>query len=199
MQVAHDLQRVQVDLHQLCGELAAGDEVAAIGTEVHVVDAGARDVEPVAEGKCVRVTEVEMALRLGHDDCPPAVGHEVHVVRVGDGDVGTGTTPGAGIDRRKAVRDVIGGVEPLHVPRRHDVLRVVAGAEVVDDLHRRRVDDVHRRAAAVGHVDAIGVALDRSTEHPGAGVGVDVRAAGDRGHSGQRIGGRRMTGRVQLR
>src|SRR4051794_22239057 len=56
MQVAHDLQCVQVDLHQLCRELAAGDEVAAVGTEVHVVDARARDAEPVAEGKRVRVT-----------------------------------------------------------------------------------------------------------------------------------------------
>src|SRR3954468_22218866 len=97
MQVAHDLQRVQVDLHQLCGELAAGDEVAAVGTEVHVVDAGARHVEPVADGERVRVAEVEMALRLGDDDGPPAVGHEVHVVRVGDGDVRTGATPRAGI------------------------------------------------------------------------------------------------------
>src|SRR6476620_4438899 len=51
MQVAHDLQRVEVDLDQLCGELAAGDEVAAVGAEVHVVDARARDVESVPKRK----------------------------------------------------------------------------------------------------------------------------------------------------
>src|SRR4051795_10105766 len=36
MQVTHDLQRVQVDLHQLRRELAAGDEIATVGAEVHV-------------------------------------------------------------------------------------------------------------------------------------------------------------------
>ena len=84
-----------VDLDQLPGELAAGEQVAAVSREVHVVDAAARHGEGVDDAERVRVAEVEPAQALGDDDREPAVGREVHVVGVGDGDGAAGLAPSA--------------------------------------------------------------------------------------------------------
>ena len=66
--------------------------------------------------------------------------------------------PVGGIDRRQAAvgaaLGVVGHPERLEVPRRHDVLRVDADPEPVDDLERGRIDHVDVVGLHVRHVDA---------------------------------------------
>ena len=86
--------------------------------------------------------------------------------------------PVFGIDRRQAalgrVLGVVGDPERLQVPRRHDVLRVEADLEAVDDLEGRRVDDVDVVRLQVGNVDARQRAARRLAQLAGAGVAVEV-------------------------
>ena len=57
-----------VDLDQLGAELARGDEVGAVGGEIHVVDAETRNVERVDECHRVRIAEVEALESFCDDD-----------------------------------------------------------------------------------------------------------------------------------
>ena len=70
----------------LPGELAAGEQVAAVGGEVHVVDATHGTVQRLVQRHRVRIAEVEPLQALGDDDRVAPVGREVQVVRVVDRD-----------------------------------------------------------------------------------------------------------------
>ena len=94
---------------------------------------------------------------------------------------------------------VIGDVERLHVPRRHDVLRAEADAETADHLERCRVDDADGARDAVGHVDARQGAGDGRAEIGRARVSIEVdRRCHGIGGSGRparrlrRFGGRQL-------
>src|SRR6185437_9586880 len=87
VQVADDLQRVQVDPDQAAAELAGGDQVGAGGREVDVVHARAVDVDQVPERERLRVAEVQVLAGLRDHDGVLPVGCVVHVVRVVNRDV----------------------------------------------------------------------------------------------------------------
>ena len=118
---AHDLLAGDVDDDHLSRELAAREQLAPVGGEVHVVDTEAGHSERVVEPEGMRVSEVEPVQPLGDDDRVPAVWGEVHVVGVVDGDRSAGLA-GPRVDRRQAVTDVVRDVEMAEVPGRHDVL-----------------------------------------------------------------------------
>jgi len=67
-----------------------------------------------------------------------------------------------------------GHPQRLHVPGRHDMLRVHADLVLVDHLQRGGVDHPDVVRAAVGHVDALQVALDRLAELAGGRLAVQV-------------------------
>ena len=163
----------KVDLDQLPGELAAGDQVAAMCREVHVVDAPTRHGEGMDDAEGVRVAEVEPAKPLCDDDRKLAIGREVQVVGVGDGNGAAGPRRPR-IDRRDRVALVVQHIERLQVPRGRDVLRQCADRELPDDLQAARVDDVDRVAVAVRDVDARECASRGAAEHVRTVRGIDV-------------------------
>ena len=99
------------------------------------------------------------------------------------------------------VLGVVGDPQRAQVPRRHDVLRVEADLELVDDLERRRVDHVDvvatgraARRRAAGRRRRAGLIL------PAVGFAVEVGRIGHRRHAGHRAttggaAGRRLRGR----
>src|SRR5205807_2050648 len=91
-----------VELQQIAGELAAGDEVAAVGGEVGVVDAPAGHVDRAPQRHGVRVAYVEPVAAFRHDEGRPAVRGEVQVVRRVDRYRSAGL-PGARVDRYELV------------------------------------------------------------------------------------------------
>ena len=187
---AHDPLALDVDLHQLARELAAGERVPAVGREVHVVDARARHHERMVQAEAVRVTEVEPMEPFGDDDRIPPVRCEVHVVRVVDRNR-RARLAGLRIDRRQAVAEIVRDVERLQVVRRCDVLRERTDGEVFDDLEGLRVDHVDGRALAVGDVDARQRGARDGREHVRAVVRVHVAGRGRRDACGHPPGPRR--------
>src|SRR5207253_11448732 len=79
---AEDAVGGRFDLDELAGELAGGDEVAAVGGEVGVVHAFAGDRDRRPQGHGDRVAKVDPFPRLGHHHGGAAVRGEVEVVRV---------------------------------------------------------------------------------------------------------------------
>src|SRR4029077_4128975 len=134
-------QRMQVDPDQAAGEFAGGDQIGAGGREVDMVHAGAIDVDPMPEGKRVRVAEVQVLAGFGHHDGVAPVGGEVHVVGVVYRDIPAGWPAGPGVDRGEAVGLVVGCVERAQVVRGHHVLRVEPALVRGDDPAGGRVDD----------------------------------------------------------
>ena len=114
--VPRDRLGVQVDSHHLAGEFATGEREAAVGGEVHVVDAGQSHGQRFLERERVWVAERERLARFLDHDRVPSVGREVHVVRVGHRDVRAGALAGVRVDRCQAVADVVRGVQRAKVP-----------------------------------------------------------------------------------
>ncbi len=178
--VDHPL-RAQVDLDHPPGELAAGERVAAVGGEVHVVDpAAVRHVERVDEPHRGRIAEVEALEGLGDDDGVAAVGREVQVVGILDRDRPSGP-PGPRVDRGEAVAEIVVDVQGAEVPGRRHVLGQLAGGEVLDDPERPLVDHVDGRAHAVRHVHVRGISADGGREVARPIVGVDIEGSGGMG------------------
>ena len=150
-----------------------------------MVDTRAGNVERVMELERVRVAEVETVQPFGHDDRVAPVRREVHVVRIVDRNRPP-RLAGARIDRRQRVALVVRDVERLQVPRRDDMLREDAHAEVLDDLERPLVDHVDRVAVAVRHVDQRLRELRDRAEVARAIGGVDVLHDDGRGRAGLR-------------
>ena len=129
--------------------------------------AAARRLDRVLQRHRVRIAEVEALLRLRDHDGALAVGREVHVVGIV---APRSACPGLPVVGSIGVRlplvgalGIVGDPERLQVPRRHDVLRVEADLELVDDLERRRDRSRTRRSTAR------------------AGTYTSSRCAGDRG------------------
>ena len=93
---AHDALLRHVDHDHLAGELAAREQHRALGGEVHVIDAAARDCERMRESHAVRGAEVEAGSSLRDHDREAPVRREVEVVRIGDGDRAALRRPVAG-------------------------------------------------------------------------------------------------------
>ena len=99
-------------------------------------------------------------------DLPSGVKYMLYGSSTGIGAPGLPVIGSIGV-RLPSVRalGVVGDPERLQVPRRHDVLRIEADRERVDDLERRRVDDRHAGVAVVGDVDERLVALSTVGAH----------------------------------
>ena len=137
-----------VDLHELTRELAARDQVAAAGGEVHVVDAPAGHRDLLDERHRVRIAEIQTLLPLRHHNRVPPVRRVIHVVGIGDRHR---LLPVSGhrIDARQTVAFIREHPQRLQVVGRGDVLRLTPDLEMIHDLVGGRVDDVDGPAATV--------------------------------------------------
>ena len=184
LQVAEHLAVDRVDLDQAALEFAGENRVTAVDCEVRVIDAiTLRRGQRRLQRHRLRIAEVEPLERFRNHDRRAAVGREVHVVGIIHG-FRLAWLTGLGVDRSQravgATLRVIGDPERAQVPGRHDVLRIDADPETVDDFECRRVDDVYVVRFEVRHVHALQRAADRCA-HPSTGgfavkiVGVDHR------------------------
>ncbi len=189
--LADDLHALGVDLEEFAGELAAHDEVAAVGGEVRVVDPVAGHGHRLHPVHRVRVAEDQLLVHRGHDDGVLAVRREVQVVRVVHLD-GLSGLAGGRVDRGEGVTAIVVDPQGLQVPGGDHVLGLDPDRDGVDDPVGRRVDDGHRVGVGVRHVDAGREVLDHGGELVRPVRRVDVvriehgRHAGQTGRGGRR-------------
>ena len=81
-QVTEYLPRRDVHLDNLAGELARRDHVAAIGSEVSVIDSRTVYRHLMNYFHCLGVAEIDSLHTLCHDNCVLPVGRVVHVVGI---------------------------------------------------------------------------------------------------------------------
>ena len=145
--------------------IAGGNDVPALRNQTVRVEVA--NAKIWKERRAVTERFVQPFQRLGDDDRRLPVGREIHVVGIVYRDR-LAWLAGLGIDRRQtavdAVLGIVGDEKCLQVLRRHDVLRVVADLEGVDDLERVRIDHRYGVGKPIGHIDPRQRAHDRRAE-----------------------------------
>ena len=147
LRVAQHLAVDEVDLGHGARELAGEDRVAAVDREVGVVDAGAAAARrastaaPSSADRGSRAACIASATTIA--DLPSGEKYMLYGSSTAIGLPGLPVLGSIGV-RLPSVRvlGVVGDPQRAQVPRRHDVLRVEADLELVDDLERRRIDHV---------------------------------------------------------
>ena len=109
--------------------------------------------------KChgVWIAQVEPAVGLGHYDRELSIRREVEVVGIDDGNI-FARLAGARIDAREtalaAPFGIVRDLERLQIPRRDDMLRILADLVVIDDLVLRRIDNIHVVGLYIRYINA---------------------------------------------
>ena len=166
LRVAQHLAVDEVDLGDGARELAGEDRVAAVDREVGVVDAARSCGTSIEYCSSIvfgsRKSSRFIASATTIADLPSGEKYMLYGSSTGIALPGLPVFGSIGVTL-PSVRalGVVRDPQRAQVPRRHDVLRIEADLELVDDLERRRIDHVDVVRLDVRHVDARQVAGDR--------------------------------------